>query len=225
MFRNNLRFLIVLTIAALALSVTPACATPITTYSSLASWTAAANEAHLIDFENGSLTAFGVSFTGLSGTIGVVDTTGTSWMDFGTHKAAYINTNSAPTPTIHIVLPAAVTAFGFYLFSANPNALTFTVTTLSTPFSVATNPTPTPAFFGATSDTPFIMIDVTLTGAPGGTYELIDNFRFGTSQIDQAPEAATFFLIGSGLIGLMALRKRIMRPGRKLTFPNTRTAQ
>jgi len=215
MFRNNLRFLIVLTIAGLALSVTPACASTITTYSSLASWQAVSTEAHLIDFENGSLTAFGVSFTGLSGTLGVIDTTGMSWMNFGTGKAAFINTNSAATPTIRIVLPASVTAFGLYLFSANPNALTFTITTLSTTFNPTTNTTPTPAFFGATSNTPFDFIDVTLTGAPSGTYELIDNFRFGTSQINQAPEAGTFLLIGSGLVGLMALRKRIMRPSRK----------
>jgi len=212
---HNVRFLIVLSIVSLTLTVAPACATSITTYTTLASWLAASNEAHMIDFENGSLTTFGVSFTGLSGTLGVIDTAGISWMDFGTHKAAYINTNSAPAPTIHIVLPAAVTAFGLYLFSANPNTLTFTVTTMSTPFTVATNPTPTPAFFGATSDTPFTMIDVTLTGAPGGAYELIDNFRFGTSQVDQAPEAATFLLIGSGLVGLMGLRKRMVksRPG------------
>jgi hypothetical protein len=212
---HNFRFLFVLSIVSLTLTVAPACATTITTYTTLASWTAAANEAHLIDFENGSLTAFGVSFTGLSGTLGVIDTTGTSWMDFGTHKAAYINTNSAPTPTIHIALPASVTAFGLYLFSANPNALTFTVTTLSTTFNPTTNATPTPAFFGATSNTPFDFIDITLAGAPAGAYELIDNVRFGTSQIDQTPEAATFLLIGSGLVGLMALRKRIMRPGRK----------
>jgi hypothetical protein len=139
-------------------------------------------------------------------------------MDFGTHKAAYINTNSAPTPTIRILLPSSVTAFGFYLFSANPNALTFTIATLSNTFTVATHPTPTPAFFGATSDTPFNMIDVTLAGAPGGAYELLDNFRFGTTQVDPTPEAATFLLIGSGLVGMMAFRKRIMRqPGRRLT--------
>jgi len=170
----------------------------------------------MIDFENGSLAAFGVSFTGLSGALGVLDTTG-SFMDFGTHKAAYINTNSAPTPTIRILLPSSVTAFGLYLFSGNPNGLTFTVTTLSRQFTIATNPTPNPAFFGATSDTPFSMIDVTLAGAPAGTYELLDNFRFGTSQIDQTPEAATFLLIGSGLVGLMALRKRIRQQGRRLT--------
>ncbi len=132
-------------------------------------------------------------------------------MNFGTGKAAYINTNSAPTPTIRIQLPASVTAFGLYLFSANPNALTFTINTLSNTFNVATNPTPTPAFFGATSDTAFSTIDVTLSGAPSGTYELIDEFRFGTAQVVQAPEAATFLLIGSGLIGIMALRKRITK--------------
>jgi hypothetical protein len=201
----------VLGIVSLTLTVAPAYATSILTYTDLASWTTATSSGfQLLDFENSCLTScLGVSFSGLG--IGIQDTTGTSWMDFGTHKAAYINTNSAPTPTIHIVLPGSVTAFGLYLFSANPNALTFTITTLSTTFHPTTNAPPTPAFFGATSDTPFNTIDVTLAGAPAGTYELIDNFRFGTVQDTQTPEAATFLLIGSGLIGMMALRKRIMK--------------
>jgi len=146
MHLHKFRFLIVLSIAALTSSVVaPACATTITTYTSLASWTAASTGVQLLDFENSCLSnCLGVSFTGLSGTIGIQDTTGISWMDFGTHKAAYINTNSAATPTIRILLPGSVTAFGLYLFSANPNALTFTITTLSNTFNVATNPTPTP---------------------------------------------------------------------------------
>ncbi len=219
MFGKTISFMIALSIAAL--TVAPASATTIATYTDLASWTAASSGIQLLNFENGCLTScLGVSFAGLggggAGTLGIQDTTGISWMNFGTGKAAYINTNTASTPIIHIVLPTSVTSFGFNLFTANPNALAFTINTLSSTFNVATNPTPTAAFFGATSDTPFNRIDVKLLGAPVGTYEFIDNFQFGTAlvtapPVDPTPEAATFLLIGSGLIGLMGLRKRIMK--------------
>jgi len=204
----------VLSIVALALTVAPACATTITTYTSLASWQAAASVVTLIDFENGCQTnCFGAVFTGMLGTFGVQDTSTTSWMNFGTINALYINKNSASIPTIRIVLPTPVTAFSLNGFTANPNALNLTITILSTPFTIATNPLSTPAFFGVTSDTAFTTIDISLPGGSVGTYEFIDNVRFGTAQLptDPVPEAATFLLIGSGLIGIMALRKRIMK--------------
>jgi hypothetical protein len=218
MFGKKISLMIALGIAALALTGATASATTIARYDDLASWQAVVSPgAQLVNFENGCLTnCFGASFTGLTGTIGIYDTTAASWINFGTGKAAFINTNSAATPTIRILLPTLVTAFGFNLFTANPNALTFTINTLSNTFSVNTNPTPTPAFFGATSDTAFNFVDVTLSGAPAGAFELIDNFQFGTALVaappaDPTPEAATFLLIGSGLIGLMGLRKRIMK--------------
>jgi hypothetical protein len=213
MFGKKISLMIALSIAAL--TVAPASATTIATYTDLASWTAAASGTQLLNFENGCLTScLGVSFIGLggAGTIGIYDTTTASWINFGTGKAAFINTNSATT--IRIVVPTMVTAFGFNLFSANPNSLNFTISTLSSTFNVTTNPTPTPAFFGGTSDTPFNTIDVKLAGTPASAYALIDNFQFGTAAapaIDPAPEAATFLLIGSGLIGLMGLRNRIMK--------------
>jgi hypothetical protein len=217
MFGKHFRFLTVLSIAALGTTVAPASAASITTYTNLANWLAVSSGDQLIDFENGSLTnGFGVQFTGLG--IGTIDTSITSWMNFGTVTAAFINPNSTPTPSIRILLPTPVTAFGLNLFSANPNGMGFTISLLSTPFTLATtngspNGTSTSTFFGVTSDTPFSIIDVALLGAPGGTYELVDNVRFGTAQLpaDPTPEAATFLLIGSGLIGLMVLRKRMLK--------------
>ena len=212
MFGKKLNILIVLSFAALIVTVAPACATSITTYTDSTVWTAATSSGStLIDFQNGNLTNFGVSFVGISGTLAVIDTSLYSWMNSTMGKAAYINSNSAPTPIIRILLPTSVTAFGFYLFTASPNSLPVTVSTLSQTFNVTTNAGPT--FFGATSDTPFSSIDVTLAGAPQGTYELVDTFRFGTAavQTDPTPEAATFLLIGSGLVGLMSLRKRITK--------------
>jgi len=219
MFRNNFRFLMVLSIVALALTVAPACATTIQTYTDLASWQAATSPLLFMDFENGSLGNAAVQFSGLNGgSLYVQDTTAASWMNFGTGKAAAVIVQSlTPIPYIHIVLNTPVTAFALNAFTANPNALSFTVTYNGT--SSYTVPTPasgTPAFFGLTSDTLITSIDLTLQGPSVGTYELVDNFRTGTATA-QAPEAATFLLIGSGLIGIMALRKRIMknRPERR----------
>jgi len=38
---------------------------------------------------------------------------------------------------------------------------------------------------------------------------LLDNFSFGDSDLSAAPEAGAYLLIGSGLIGLVILRKRM----------------
>src|SRR5713226_9769447 len=144
MFRNNFRFLIVLSIVAPALTVAPACATTITTYTSFASWQAVSSGVTLINFEDGSLTDAGVQFLGMNSTIAMQDTSVYSWMNFGTGKAAFVNMNNNSTlPFIRIVLPSPVTAFALNVFSANPNALSFTISLLSIPTSVTTFATPT----------------------------------------------------------------------------------
>jgi hypothetical protein len=119
-------------------------------------------------------------------------------------------------PYIQISLPTPVTAFGMDLFTASPSGYSYTVTVAGTPYTVATNPvsgTPpsTPAFWGVTSDTGISTITLTLqnTVYNGSTYAFLGDFEFGTAADAQAPEAATFLLIGSGLIGIIALKKRI----------------
>ena len=87
MFGKKFGLLAVLSIAALTLTVAPVSATSITTYTDLATWTAASSGTQLIDFENGALGANGVSFTGLSGSLGVFDTSLYTWMNYGTYKA------------------------------------------------------------------------------------------------------------------------------------------
>ncbi len=222
MFRNNFRFLIVLSIVAVALTVAPVCATTIQTYTDLASWQAATSPLLLMDFENGSLGNASAQFSGMGGgSLFVQDTNAFSWMNFGTGKAAAIVVQSlTPIQYIHVDLFTPVTAFALNVFTANPNALSFTIKYNGTSsYAVPTPASGTPAFFGVTSDTLITSIDLTLQGPSVGAYEFVDNFRTGTAmaQDTQAPEAATFLLIGSGLIGLMALRKRIMknRPERR----------
>lgn len=223
MFGKNFSYLIVAGIAAVTMTVAPASATTITTYSTLASWQAMTSGATFMDFENGSL----AQFSGLGGgtAIAIQDTNQYSWMNFGTNKAAFINLNSPTTmPYIRIAPSSSVTAFALNIFSANPNALTFSVSVNSgTPFTVSTNAIGNPpGFIGVTSDTPITSIDLMLqnVASNSGAYEFVDNFR--TAQADQTPEVATLLLIGSGLVGMMAIRKRRLLAS---TFPNTRIAQ
>jgi hypothetical protein len=160
-----------------------------------------------------------VQFTGISGStsIQVIDTNLSPWYNFGTNDALMENTDRAnsgsPVPYIHIVLPAAITALGMDLFSVSPAGLSYTITVAGSQYTVATNPNPNTAFWGITSDTAITSVDLTLQGTTynGSSHELLDNFRFGAAggagNLSQAPEAGTYLLIGSGLIGLMLLRR------------------
>src|ERR1017187_2884614 len=164
MFRSKSCALFLLTLFTLAVMITPAYSTTITTYSDSASWLAATTGDQLDNFEGmGTSGAFtvtgpifqnGVEFVGLSGSTGIADTSAYSWSNFGTGMAGFV----MGATDVRITLPAPVTAFGINLFTNPPN-LTYTVTTLATPFSVPTFAVPTPAFFGITSDTAFSTVE------------------------------------------------------------------
>lgn len=239
MSRLSLRWSFALGAVSLALMVTPAYSITITTYSNEATWAAAASGLQEINFAGlapaGSestyntstgVTSSGVEFIGFTATPGtydimVVDTTAPQWSqyyNFGTGDSLALpedRPNSGSSlPYIQISLPTPVTALGMDLFSGSPNGLSYTVTVAGTPYTVATNPAPTPAFFGVTSDTPFSTITLSLQGTVfnGDSLAFLGDFQYGAAALDQmgqAPEAATFLLIGSGLIGLIALKKRI----------------
>jgi hypothetical protein len=219
-------------LAIFMLALVPAYSTTITTYGSLTNWQAATSSYQTIDFEGltpaGTITPYaagvsptgtGVQFIGMSGStsIQVVDTSAFSWYNDGTGDALMEDMSrpngSSPVPYIHIVLPAAATALGMDLFTASPPGLSYTITVAGTQYTVATNPQPNTAFWGFTSDTAITSIDLTLHGTTynGGSHALLDNFRFGAAggagNMSEAPEAGTYLLIGSGLIGLMLLRK------------------
>jgi hypothetical protein len=235
---RKFRVLILLALAALAWNVTPAYAT-VVTYTDLASWQAATSRVLTADFEGltpgGPITSYNtatgvssypnVQFIGLSSSgsnlLDVEDTSYVAWAafrNFGTGDALSQlmdrPSNGSPLPYIHVVFSTPVTAFGSDLFTSGPNALSFAITVLSTPYTVTTNPLPTPAFWGVTSDTPITSADFTLQGTTfnGGSHEFLDNFRYGTAQAQgpppDVPEAATLVMIGSGLIGLAYMRKR-----------------
>jgi hypothetical protein len=221
MHRPIFRALFLLSLFTLGVMVTPASSSTITTYSDSASWLAATSGVQTDNFEGlapaGSFTVYspagifqnGVEFIGLSGTTGVMDTSTSLWYNFGTVGAGFV---SNPT-SVHITLPTPVTAFSINLFT-NPAAVTYTVTTLSTPFTVPTFTTSTgPAFFGVTTDTAFSTVDLQLPA--GNNYAFFDNFQWGTAQagenLGEVPEAGTFLLIGTGLMGLAIFRRKAFK--------------
>jgi hypothetical protein len=171
----------------------------------------------------------GYTSAGLS-YIQVVDTSSEnhSYYNFGTGDALLESmdrpSNSSPLPYIQVVFPQPVTAFSTDLFTTSPTALNYTITlldvsstALAPALTMATNAQPSTAFFGITSDTPIYSVDFTLQGTTfnGDFNAFLDNFRYGTADSQgpppETPEAATMLLIGSGLVGLAILGKK-MRP-------------
>lgn len=231
MLRLQLRVITFLSLLALAFTIAPAYSTTITTYTDPTAWQDAANVLGTVTFDGlaptdgatqytGStgLTQDGVEFIGYTSTgsswIQVIDTNFSPYYDFGTDDALMQEmdrpNSSAPLPTIEVVLPAGITAFGMDLFTVSPSALSYTITINGTPYTVPTDPNPTLAFWGITSDTPISSFTLTLPSSTynGSTAALLDNFEFGTAQdLSEAPEGATFLLIGSGLIGIVVVKK------------------
>jgi len=211
----------------------PAYATTITTYSDPAIWAAATTPGYqTVTFEGltapltvtnyysaSGVTADGAEFIGYTSAgvsdIQVIDTGISTWYNDGTGDALIQNmdrpNSSSPLPHINIVLPANVTALGLDLWTASPAALSYTITVAGNQYTVPTVNQNTETFWGITSDTSVSSLQLTLAGSAynGGSNAFLDNFSFGASDLSAAPEAGTYLLIGSGLIGLVILRKRL----------------
>lgn len=242
MLLSTSRALSFISLAAFLLAATPARSATITTYTDPNAWASASTVQQNITFAglapaNGAtvyssptgVTSDGVEFIGYTSSgsswIEVIDTSFNQYFDFtstdGSSDALLQNMDrpnaSSPLPYIQIVLPAGVTAFGMDLFTVDPSALSYQITVAGNNYTVPTDPLPTEQFFGVTSDTPIASINLTLLGTTynGSTYALLDNFSFGTASVGEmgaAPEGTTFLLIGSGLIGIAALKKFIRKP-------------
>jgi hypothetical protein len=217
----------------ITLALVPAYSTTITTYSDPTSWAAATSAGYqtvtftgtatpggVTDYYSASgLTADGVEFIGYTyagvSDLQSIDTSAFSWYNDGTGDALLQSlsrpNSSSPLPYINIVLPANVTSLGLDLWATRPQALSYTITVAGNQYTVPTFSQPTLAFWGITSTTAISSIQLTLAGTTynGGSEALLDNFSFGASDMTAAPEAATYLLIGSGLIGLVLLRKRL----------------
>lgn len=216
-----------------ALTLVPGYSTTITTYTNSATWQAATSAGYqTVTFTglapaNGStdyysssgVTVDGVEFIGYSSNgssdIQVVDTSAVSWYNDGTGDAllqsASPSSTGAPLPYINIVLPANVTALGMDLWTASSPAMSYSITVAGNTYTVPTLSGNTEAFWGITSDTPVssLQLSVPTATSSSGTEALADNFSFGASDLTAAPEAGTYLLIGSGLIGFVVLRKRL----------------
>jgi hypothetical protein len=219
--------------AGIALTLVPAYSTTITTYNNFANWQAATATGYQTQGFDGlapagsytvysganGLTASGVDYIGYTSgglsDIEVLDTSAYSWYNWGTGDALYQSMNrpnsSSPLPYINIVLPANITSLSFDLFTTSPQALNYSITVAGNQYTVPTYSQPTLAFWGITSDTAISSIQLTLAGTTynGSSNAFLDNFSFGADDMESAPEAGTYLLIGSGLIGLVALRKRL----------------
>src|SRR3984885_13108886 len=229
----NIRSLMLSLSIGASLTLMPAYSTTITTYNSLSTWQAATSAGYqTVGFEGlapaggvssytgpGGVTASGVEFIGYSSSgssdIQVVDTSGFSWYNWGTGDALLQSldrpNSGSPLPYINIVLPANITSLSLDLFTTSPQALSYIITVAVNQSSVPTSTQPTLAFWGITHDTPITSIQLTLQGTTfnSSSNELLDNFSFGASDLTAAPEAGTYLLIGSGLIGFVLLRKRL----------------
>lgn len=216
-----------------ALSLMPLCATTITTYSNLASWQASTSAGYKTVTFTGltplgtdtiysgpsGVAASGVEFIGYNSAglsdIEVVDTSSFPQYNWDTGDALLQTMNRpgpcSPLPRIDIVLPANITSLSLNLFTTNPEALSYTITVAGKQYTVPTSSQPTLAFWGITSTAPITSLQLTLQGTSfrGSSQALLDNFRFGAADLTAAPEAGTWVLIGSGLIGLIALRKSV----------------
>jgi hypothetical protein len=217
-----------------ALAPVPAYSTTITTYNSSTNWQAATQAGYqtltfagyttsntATDYYGPTgVTDAGVDFIGYnsvgSSDIQVIDTSGEfTWYNWGTGQALIQSMNrpnsGSPLPYIDIVLPANVTSLGMDLFTANNQAMSYTITVAGNQYTVPTFTQPTLAFWGITSTTAITSLQLTLAGT---TYNesaeaLLADFVFGADDMSAAPEAGTYLLIGSGLIGFVALRKRL----------------
>ena len=205
----------------------------VTTYTDLASWQAATSSNYqTVTFEGltpadtstyfntaSGVTADGVQFSGYTSSgnpsVQVIDTNVSTWYNFGTNDALMQDMNrpnsGSALPYIQIVLPAGVNSVSFDLFSVSPNGLPVQITVNGVNYTVPTNSCPNTAFWGITSTTPITSITITLLGTTynGSTHLLLDNFRFGSMEDTAAPEASTYVLIGSGLVGLVLFKRRL----------------
>jgi hypothetical protein len=231
----QLKFRLSTLFAGFALSLVPAYSTTITTYSDPVSWAAATTPGYqTVTFtglapSGGStnyssatgVTNSGVEFIGYNsaGTsvIQVVDSSAFSWYNDGTGDALLESaspepSSSSPLPYINIVLPANITALGMDLWTASSPAMSYSISVAGNIYTVPTVGGNTETFWGITSDTAVTSLQLTVPAATSssGTEALLDNFSFGASDMSVAPEAGTYLLIGTGLISLIVLRKRLM---------------
>lgn len=152
----------------------------------------------------------------------VVNPTAGSESDWG--SGAYLKGplfwSGDPNQAIKAVLPDGVTAFGVELMTMDSDPMEFVVA-LSTGeqfTGIATAARPNRTFFGVTTDIPIAEVSFMLaSGINTVSRPAIDNFVYGVAggggagdpiNPEETPEAATFLLVGTGLVLLYRARRR-----------------
>lgn len=202
----------------LALTALPAGAT--TTYTNLASMTAANPTLTFtnVDFSGlgtytpaASFSATGVDFAALSGTLaGNANVAG--W------GSGMILKTTANGGTINITLPTAATAFGGYFGFMGSGTWTVTLSgSGDTSFSESASITQgTPQYWGVVSTVAFTTISVSMSGST--KFAAVNGFSFGTPPSGgggggEVPEPSTLALVGSGLVAFPIIARRRFRRG------------
>jgi hypothetical protein len=209
-------------LVSLLLAALPAFATTVT-YTDLAAWNLSVTGSQTINFDSyatglyGNIDTSNPNFSGptppgVLNTFQVLDAS-----DFASGRAISVQSNSSLTaPYIHIVFFFPVTAASFNLFTSAPGSTLQVATDVGT-FQAPTFSSPTLAFFGVASTSPITTVDISFLNPIPNQTLFVDNVRFG-SAVDplipppaDAPEAATFLMIGTGLIGLPLWNRRRKR--------------
>jgi hypothetical protein len=221
MMLRLLVFLLVLACCAIPASAT------LTTYADAASFNLANPGNTFITFPP---TVSGTNYTDAATDVGFSDAGGTSTLEEILTPSGWPTGSSlqatacSPSPsgcitTLTIDLPSAVTSVGMYIGLQSYNDFQIAVSNTGGGSYSANNIVSTPSsstFFGVSSDSPFSTFTIaTESYFPSIT---IDDLQIGTSGGGggdggdaQAPEAATFLMIGSGLIMLHFGRRWLPR--------------
>ncbi len=231
------RIILAATLAAVSAGLLPAASV---TYADWAAWQSAAPNSTLIDFEgltadfisyntSAGLTVGGAQFVGVaengSYRLYVVNPAAHPDHDFGTGSVLkgpeYVDGYSA---VLQILLPDVTTAVAFDLGTYNTTASSVYTVLLDTGEQfpgISVGARPEMAFFGITSDVPFTQVDILMTaGASWISAPILDNVAYGVASTgggtagapQETPEAATFLLVGSGLICFWRWRRRAPQP-------------
>jgi hypothetical protein len=118
---------------------------------------------------------------------------------------------------LSIVLPGPVSAVGFDYMELRGHQDTFTITAANT--QVATGTAATPLFIGLITDVPFTSFTIIDQGDPAFDFATIDNLSFGLTSAQPVPEPAPIAMLGTALLLLLPLHRRLRSTARQLAPP------
>jgi hypothetical protein len=195
-----------LLIPVLALAAWPASASVIATYTNPTLFNN--NTANLFAIDLGSLTSgpsglsdstSGVLFSDINGQASLLSVTNCG-------STCQLLTSDSLFEQINIRIPSNIIALAFYIVFPS-SGQTVTVSGAGSPTPSFTSP-PSSQFFGVQTDG--TVTTLTIQGQNTHQQVIIDNIQAESTgtQVSNTPEAATFLLIGSGLVFMRLLRRR-----------------